>query len=314
MWRRHIAGTLLALLVLVAAFQYRRIGMAYLFALVVNPPPLSPMLDEGVGIDWFDEYFTVEWIDAKTIAIGEPRYYQANYSYLILGEQRALLFDSGPGLYDIRPLVETLTPLEVTAVPSHLHYDHIGNHMRYERLAVIDLPYLRERTRGGVLRPTYWEHLGSVEGFARPDLRVTEWWTPDSWVDLGGRRLRVLHTPGHTYDSLSLWDEERALLFTGDYIHQGAVFAFLPGSSLGDYLRTAERLGEQIPENTTLLTAHRAAPSGVPRMATRDLIDLRETLRQIRAGEAEGAGYPVVFEVNERLLLLADFPLLEDWD
>ena len=304
----------LLVLVLAVAFALRRYAGILLISLFVSPPPLAPAGDEGPRARWYDDYYTVEAIDAQTFAIGEPRYYQQNFNYLIVGDERAILLDSGPGVRDIRALVASLTDLPVTAVPSHLHYDHIGNHMRYERLAVIDLPYLRERTRGGVLRPTYWEHLGSVEGFARPDLRVTEWWTPDSWVDLGGRRLRVLHTPGHTYDSISLWDEERALLFTGDYIHQGAVFAFLPGSSLGDYLRTAERLGEQIPENTTLLTAHRAAPSGVPRMATRDLIDLRDTLRQIRAGEAEGAGYPVVFEVNERLLLLADFPLLEDWD
>jgi glyoxylase-like metal-dependent hydrolase (beta-lactamase superfamily II) len=302
-WR---SAALLALTLLVL-FVFRRYVGILLFSLFLTPPPLAPASDEGPNARWYDDYYTVEAIDAQTFAIGEPRYYQQNFNYLIVGDKRAILLDSGPGVRDIRALVASLTDLPVTAVPSHLHYDHIGNHMRYERLAVIDLPYLRERTRGGVLRPTYWEHLGSVEGFARPDLRVTEWWTPDSWVDLGGRRLRVLHTPGHTYDSISLWDEERALLFTGDYIHQGAVFAFLPGSSLGDYLRTAERLGEQIPENTTLLTAHRAAPSGVPRMATRDLIDLRETLRQIRAGEAEGAGYPVVFEVNERLLLLADW-------
>ena len=309
-WR---SAALLALTLLVL-FVFRRYVGILLFSLFLTPPPLAPASDEGPNARWYDDYYTVEAIDAQTFAIGEPRYYQQNFNYLIVGDERAILFDSGPGVRDIRALVASLTDLPVTAVPSHLHYDHIGSHAAYPRLAMIDLPYLRERAPDGVLRPTYWEHLGAAEGFERPDLQVSEWWAPDSVVDLGGRRLRVLHTPGHTYDSISLWDEQRAQLFTGDYINQGMLIAFLPGSSLGDYLRTAERLGEQIPEGTTLLTAHRAAPNGAPRMAARDLLDLRTTLRAIRAGEAEGSGYPIVFEVNERLLLLADFPLLEAWD
>ena len=46
-----------------------------------------------------DDYWAVQSIDASTAAIGEPRYYQQNYTYLIVGEQRALLFDAGSGLH-----------------------------------------------------------------------------------------------------------------------------------------------------------------------------------------------------------------------
>ena len=120
---------------------------------------------------WFDDYYTVELIDADTVAIGEPRYFQQNYSYLILGESRAVLFDSGPGVRDIRPLVDAFTSLPVTHVPSHLHYDHLGNAGRFERLGLVSLPYLRERAPDDVLRPTRGEHLGFVEGFAIPELR-----------------------------------------------------------------------------------------------------------------------------------------------
>jgi hypothetical protein len=37
-------------------------------------------------------------------------------------------------------------------------------------------------------------------------LRPTQWLTPDSTIDLGGRPLLVLHTPGHTPDSMALFD------------------------------------------------------------------------------------------------------------
>ncbi len=311
------AARMLILLVLVGlvAFVFRRYVAIELFALMTTPPALSEPEPEGPLVAWFDDYYVIERIDARTFAIGEPRYYQQNFNYLILGEERAILFDSGPGVRDIRALVGSLTDLPVTAVPSHLHYDHIGNHMRYERLAMIDLPYLRDRARDGVLRPSYWEHLGALEGFARPDLRVTEWWAPDSLVDLGGRRLRVLHTPGHTYDSISLFDAQRRQLFTGDYIHQGTMFVFLPGSSVGDLLRTSNDLLEQLPEDVVLLTGHRAAPPGAPLLSLRHIAALRETLREIRSGSRSGEGFfPRFYRVTNDLSLLTDVPWGQVWD
>ena len=95
----------------------------------------------------FDDYFVVEAIDPTTFAIGEPRYYQGNYSYLILGAQRAILFDAGTGLRDIEPVVRSLTRLPVTVIASHLHFDHVGALGRFEKTALVDEPSLRARAK-----------------------------------------------------------------------------------------------------------------------------------------------------------------------
>lgn len=308
MARRIVVVGALLLVAAALACAGRRYLVVELYALATPAPALSEAGDEGAGVAWFDDYYTVEWIDPRTVAIGEPRYAQANYSYLILGERRALLFDTGPGVRDIVPVVASLTDLPVTAVPSHLHYDHLGSHARFESVAYVDLPSLRERAPDGVLRPTRYEYLGFTEGVAPVELRVTEWWEPGEAVDLGARRIEVIHTPGHTRDSISLWDAERRQLFTGDFITEGAVYGFLPGSSLGDYLRSTDTLLAKLPPGeVALLTAHRSSPPGAPRMARRDLVALHTTLLEIRDGTREGHGwYPRIYPIHPDLELWAD--------
>jgi glyoxylase-like metal-dependent hydrolase (beta-lactamase superfamily II) len=285
------------------------------FALLSRPPTLSQPLSEGKGVEWFDDYYTVQFIDDRTIAIGEPRYWQQNYNYLILGESRAILFDSGPGVRNILPVVKRLTSLPVTVVASHLHFDHVGNHEQFDRMAMVDLPELHSRIDAGVLRPDSGQHVGFLAGLEPPALRVTEWWEPGARIDLGGRTLEVIHAPGHTPESIVLFDSDRRQAFTGDHIYPGELVAFLPGSNLGDYLATTERLMQRLPEDAVLLTAHRINPPGAPLLHYRDLADLAALLEAIKAGTGSGRGvFPHTYTVNDRMTLLTDLPWLERWD
>ena len=63
-------------------------------------------------------------------------------------------------------------------------------------------------------------------------------------LDLGGRRLQVMHTPGHSPDCICLFDEERGLLFGGDTINTGPIYAQLEDSNVELFARSAARLAE----------------------------------------------------------------------
>jgi len=270
--------------------------------------PERPALIRG---RWFDDYFVVEDIDASTFAIGEPRYYQRNYTYLILGKQRALLFDAGTGNRNIVPVVRSLTRLPVTVIPSHLHFDHVGAAGRFERTALPDAPELRQRAADGLLTLRRHEFLGFADGLVEPRFAVNEWWRDGSRVDLGGRRLTVLFTPGHTPSSVSLYDAERHLLFAGDFIYPGRLYAFLPGASRGAYRASTRRLLDLVDPATRILTAHMADdPAGVraPILGVADLKALQRALMQIDESGLRSEGfYPRIFPVNRDMMFATGF-------
>jgi len=284
-----------------------------------QPPALRsleelPLSAEGSGARWLDDYFLIIEIDPQTFAIAEPRYEQQNLNYLIIGHDRAVLFDAGSGLRDVAAAAAQLTDKPITFVPSHLHYDHIGRGGPFARTALIDLPHLRSRLEDNKVQLSWQEHLGKPEGYAAPAMQVDEWLIPGSVMSLGGRALRVLYTPGHTDDSISLLDSAREMLFAGDFIYSGPLYAFLPNSSLGDYQQGAATLLSNTSADTKVFGAHRSGPPGAPVLTREDIQDVFGALQNIEAETAEPEGdYPISYRVNERIVLLAEPKWLQNW-
>ena len=282
------------------------------FALLGKVQPIEPQPAGPVAGRWVDDYFVVQTIDSSTFAIGEPRYYQGNYSYLIVGTARAVLFDAGTGTRDIVPIVRSLTSLPVTVIPSHLHFDHVGALGRFDKTALLDLPSLRVRIVNSRLTLDRYEFLGFIDRLAAPTFRVDEWWAADATVDLGGRRLRVLPTPGHTPTSVSLYDEARRQLFVGDFVYPGELYAFLPGASRSAYLPTTRRLLSLIDPATKMITAHMEdspAPVRAPVLEVADLKALEGTLVAIEQGRLDSTGfYPRIFPVRGTLTFATGLP------
>ena len=305
---------LLVVTVLAAVIVWQRHYLAISVLSTGEPPALSAATDEGPDAQWFDDYFAVFQLDARTFAIGEPRYHQQNFSYLIEGDDRAVLFDAGPGFRDIRAVAEALTDLPITFVPSHFHFDHTGNDITFDRVAVVDLPHIRGRAEDNLLTLTWIEHLGAAEGVEAPTLKIDEWLTIGSSIDLGGRQLTVLFTPGHTDDSISLFDAASETLFSGDFIYFGPLIGFLPNSNMGDYMQGTTTLLSILPQNAKLFGAHRMMPPGAPELNMGDLSDLQEKLTLIQKGELEGEGfYPIIYTINDRVEFWAEPGWLQDW-
>lgn len=218
------------------------LGLAALFAPYVYAELMAPLNPHAITDPqpavlakghMVDDYFAVEPIGPATFAIGEPRYYQQNYAYLIIGQKRAVLFDSGSGTRDIGPVVRSLTRLPVTVIVSHLHFDHLGGIGAFGKLDMIDLPQTRADFDHGRLHPKRYEFMGFEDGLATPSPTVEAWLKPGESLDLGGRSLAVLSTPGHTPSSVALYEPAAHRLFIGDFIYPTTLYAFLPGRPFG---------------------------------------------------------------------------------
>ena len=215
---------------------------------VVRPPSASGQRGAPARErrdDWFEVYRAADGV----FAIAEPHQFQEVISYLIVGSDRALMFDTGLGLAPIRPVVEQLTSLPVEVLNSHTHFDHVGGNAEFDRIAAMDTPYTRANARGfghealaGEVAPSSFckgppkdaDTAGSGPGRGR---RPGAWPDGDR-IDLGGRVLEVLHVPGHTPDALALLDRGNGLLWTGDSYYDGTIWLYVPETSLDDYERS----------------------------------------------------------------------------
>lgn len=179
-------------------------------------------------------------------------------SYLV-GGSAAVLVDPGPAGSGARERWRRLAgEARVCGVLlTHSHPDHAAG--AAEAAELFDTGVAA--SRGALLR------LG-LEGEPLPDGAGVE-------VDEGESRLRVLETPGHSSDHLCFFRSSDGLLLTGDLVlGEGSSLVAYPDGSVGDYLRSLERLMDLGPE--------RILPGHGP-----DVVDAASKLRQYRDHRVE---------------------------
>lgn len=173
-----------------------------------------------------DEPYRVWRLFPDTFVI---HYGEALDTFLLLGEEKALLIDTAYGRGDFPNLVDAcLGGRELMVVNTHGHYDHTGGNPFYPQV------YMHEKAKAYADRAFSPLNPEWVANMPYPNYQKIA--VEDGHVfDLGGRRVEVLYTPAHCDSSLSFLDHGRRLLFSGDEFdasqanlnHLGSVRAFL---------------------------------------------------------------------------------------
>lgn len=179
-----------------------------------------------------ESWFEVYRVQPHVLAIYEPHQWEETVMYLVEGRERALLIDTGMGIGNLRSLISELTPLPVVVVNTHTHPDHVGSNWQFETIYNLDTEYSRRSAKGSTVVRDEIEP-GKICGALPRDFDKTTYatrpWHTSRWlhdgdtIDLGGRSLKVLATPGHSPDSIALFDAHNGLLFTGDTYYPGTI-------------------------------------------------------------------------------------------
>lgn len=185
-------------------------------------------------------WFTVETIDADTYAISEYRHWEHAHSYLVLGREKAALIDTGLGVGDIGAVVKRLTGLPVQVLTTHVHWDHIGGHRHFAHFGVHALekswisggfPVPLRVVKASLLKdPCAFPADFDAEKYTVFQGRPNRLLRDGDTIRLGGRSLRVLHTPGHSPGHVCFYEEATGYLFSGDLIYAGKLDAFYPST------------------------------------------------------------------------------------
>lgn len=263
-------------------------------------------------VDVETEWFEVWEAGTGVFAIYEPKQWQEVISYLVLGNERALLFDTGMGLSSISRITAQLTDLPVTVLNSHTHLDHIGGNAEFTSVLAMDTDFTRARTeglenyrvRGELVPQALCDELPSgvtQDSYRTRPWAVTEAATDGQVIDLGGRELEILHIPGHTPDAIALLDADAGYLWTGDSFYEGPIWLFAPETDLDAYSTSVDRLASLAPDLTRLLPAHNSPVADPLR-----LIELRDALARVREGTLAGVrdGNMVLFDAGAFSILL----------
>lgn len=199
------------------------------------------------------EWFTINHIDANTHIISEYRHWEETHCYLLNGSKRSLLIDTGLGICNIYNEVVKLTDNPISAVATHIHWDHIGGHKYFPDFYAHknelnwlngEYPLTVEQIKKMVIDRCDLPEGYNVDNYELFQGTPTRVLNDNDVIDLGDRLIHVLHTPGHAPGHMCFFEPQRGYLFTGDLVYRDTLFAYYPSTDPEAYLASLERVVE----------------------------------------------------------------------
>ncbi len=189
--------------------------------------------------------------DVTTLIEAAPDVYQIRFknraanAYLVRGKSRTILIDVGlssnyPHLLTCLAHVG-VSPGDIDMVVlSHEHLDHIGAAYHFHGKCFIAAHRLAANK---IMLRDDFSMLRKMFNEPNVPINVDLWLEEGNLIDLGNFRLHVMYTPGHTSACISLFEQEKGLLFAADTLMPGGVMGGVFGSgSISDYIQSLERL------------------------------------------------------------------------
>jgi glyoxylase-like metal-dependent hydrolase (beta-lactamase superfamily II) len=215
-----------------------------------------------------DSWFTVTQIDNTTFAISEYGHWEKVHSYLLIGEEKVALIDTGLGIDNIKRITDQLTNLPIIVLTTHVHWDHIGSHGEFKNI------YVHKDEEDWLVNGIKKLSIEQIRKDVSRDISIPtpETFNPDTYkpfqgnptgllndgdeIEIGNRKLTIYHTPGHSPGHISILDNSKGYLFTGDLLYDGTpVYAFFPTTNPVELVQSLKKISN-IPNVTKIFGGH----------------------------------------------------------
>lgn len=168
-------------------------------------------------------------IGERTYEIGE---FDCASMFLLIGDEKAMLIDTGVGIGDLKGFIATLTDKPLMVCYTHDHADHVGGASAFDQ-GYTHQKSMADFAQGGGIGLSVDGRLGYIRFIAEREKGdypynlsedVTEWGPcpqlfpleDEQVIDLGNRKVTVYECPGHTPGCITFLDENTRSLFMGD--------------------------------------------------------------------------------------------------
>ena len=197
------------------------------------------------------DWFTTDQIDKDIYIISEYRHWEETHCYLLNGSEHSLLIDTGLGICNIYNEVTKLTDKPIIAVATHIHWDHIGGHEYFPEFYAHkkelnwlngEFPLSMDQIKEMVIDRCDLPEGFNIDNYKFFQGNPTRILNDNDIIDIGGREIQILHTPGHSPGHICFWEKERGSLFTGDLVYKDTLFAYYPSTDPEAYLESLKRI------------------------------------------------------------------------
>ena len=212
------------------------------------------------------EDVTFRQIDAHTWE-GNGKMMANETLYIVEGEERALLIDAGTNIKDLDKIVAGITSKPATLVATHVHPDHTGASVNYFKEIYINAADM----------VNVKEMMGDYKG-------EIKYLTDGEVIDLGGREIEVIFTPGHTPGSTTFVDRKAGYGFSGDAFGSGNLLLTTNFTTLA---LTCQRMSEYM-QKYGIEKLYPGHYRGVNVETVKRVQDMLQMSRDVLAGKVEG--------------------------
>lgn len=195
--------------------------------------------------------FTLKQLLPDIYQLTEPFFTEHANMYLLAGgAQGDLLVDCGTGYYDVKEFLQT-QGFNPNVFLTHCHFDHVGGLKHFHPHEV----YATDKTFTNLCQPNLWglDYL-CPKDFATglqaekwcqeftPILSTTGMHVVSGRIKVGHYDFEIIPTPGHSDDSICLYDAHAKILISGDTLYDGTLMADFENSSKTDFLQSLQKI------------------------------------------------------------------------